>query len=102
MTPCAFSYAPSAEADLANLYDYIAKRASESIARNYINRIQDECESLAHTPMRGTIRDELGPNLRSIGFERRVTILFRVERKARRVTVLGLFYGGRQVSVPEV
>lgn len=101
MTPYASSYAPSAEADLANLYDYIAERASESIARNYINRIQDECESLAHTPMRGTIRDELGPNLRSIGFERRATILFRVERKVRKVTVLGVSYGGLQVEAPE-
>ncbi|HCK85103.1 MAG TPA: hypothetical protein DHW63_11495 [Hyphomonadaceae bacterium] len=61
MTPYASSYAPSAEADLANLYDYIAERASESIARNYINRIQDECESLADTPLRGTIRDEIAP-----------------------------------------
>lgn len=91
----------AAERDLASLAAYIEAQAGARIAFNYIKRLEAEVASLNHTPMRGTIRDELGPNLRSIGFERRATILFRVERRARKVIVLGVFYGGRQVSAPE-
>lgn len=101
MTLYHFSYAASAEADLKSLYDYLAERVSEAVAGNYINRIQDACESLAHTPLRGTIRAEFGRGVRTIGFERRATIVFRVDRKARRVVVLGVAYGGRRLGVEE-
>jgi len=44
---------------------------------------------------RGTLRDELGAGLRTIGFERRATVVFRVSEDA--VEVLHIAYGGRDL-----
>jgi toxin ParE1/3/4 len=43
--------------------------------------------------MRGRKRDDLLPGLRTIGFERRVTVAFVVSADA--VLIEGIFYGGR-------
>ncbi len=88
----------NAERDLNALSAYIESQAGARIAYNYIERIEAKVASLAHSPLRGTLRAEFGPNVRTVGFERRATILFRVERKARRVVVLGVAYGGRRLS----
>jgi toxin ParE1/3/4 len=65
-------------ADLAALYDYIAHESSSEIAIGYVRRIRAACEQLATFPERGRRRDDILPGLRVIGFERRVTIAFRV------------------------
>jgi toxin ParE1/3/4 len=49
--------------------------------------------ALAEFPERGTRRDDLARGLRTIGFERRVTIAFRVVRT--RVEIVTIAYGGR-------
>jgi toxin ParE1/3/4 len=86
-------FRPQARADLFALYDYIAAEAGEAVAGGYIDRIETACLSLAHFPQRGTRREDLAPGLRTIGFERRVLIAFRVDRSA--VTIVNIFYGGR-------
>jgi len=48
---------------------------------------------LADFPERGTKRDDILPGLRTIGFERRVTIAFRVQET--RVEIVTVAYGGR-------
>ena len=86
-------FRPRAEGHLNELYDYIASQSSESIAIGYVRRIREACESLAHVPERGTKRDDILPGLRTIGFERRVTIAFRVLKT--RVEIVTIAYGGR-------
>ena len=54
------------------------------------------CDRLAHTLHRGTRRDDLRPGLRTFSFERRVTVLSTVDDATRIVTILGVFYGGRE------
>ena len=44
-------------------------------------------------PLRGQVRDDLLDGLRTIGFERRVTIAFVVNDDA--VLIEGVFYGGQ-------
>jgi len=66
---------------LLELYDYISAHAGEKIAWDYICRIREACLGLADFPERGTRRDDILPGLRVIGFERRVTIAFRVLRR---------------------
>ncbi|WP_407048186.1 type II toxin-antitoxin system RelE/ParE family toxin [Methyloraptor flagellatus] len=83
-----------AEDDLLAIHRYIARRASPIIARRYLDRIGGFLESLGHTPERGSIRDDVRPGLRIIGFERRVNVAFVVE--ADEVVVLRILYGGRQ------
>ncbi len=86
-------FRPHAEADLLALYEYIAGKAGETIAGNYINRIEAACLALANFPERGTRRDDILPGLRTVGFERRVTIAFRVLKT--RVEIVTVAYGGR-------
>lgn len=49
--------------------------------------------TLAHFPERGTKRDDIMPGLRTIGFERRATIIFRVLKT--RVEIVSIAYGGQ-------
>ena len=86
-------FRPRAEADLLALYRYIAEASGLAIAGNYIDRIEVACMSLATFPNRGTRRDDLAPGLRTIAFERRVTIAYRVLKT--RVEIVTIAYAGR-------
>lgn len=86
-------FRPEAEADLVGLYEYIAERSGAAIAGGYIERIEAACLALASYPERGTRRDDILPGLRTVGFERRATIAFRVLRT--RVEIVTIAYGGR-------
>ncbi len=44
---------------------------------------------------RGTLRDDIRPGLRTVGFERRMTIAFHVESK--RVVIDRVLYAGRDI-----
>ncbi|HEY2707583.1 MAG TPA: type II toxin-antitoxin system RelE/ParE family toxin [Caulobacteraceae bacterium] len=86
-----------AEKDLAELIDWIAERASVATARRYADRIRRYCDRFDLFPERGTKRDDLFPQgLRTVGFERRVTIVFTVTDE--QVVILRLLYGGRNVE----
>lgn len=87
------SFAPEAEADLGSIYEGIADRAGPNVALGYVERLHGSCLSLGLASERGTRRDDIRPGLRTIGFERRVTIAFKVDPGS--VLVLRLFYGGQ-------
>jgi toxin ParE1/3/4 len=86
-------FRPSAEADLMALYDYIAGTAGPRIAGGFLARIETACRGLKAFPERGTRRDDLAPGIRTLGFERRVTIVFRLE--ATTVEIVAIAYAGR-------
>jgi toxin ParE1/3/4 len=86
-------FAPEARDDLFALYDWIAAAASPDIALSYIERIETYCLGFSRASERGHRRDDIRPGLRIVGFERRVTIAFSVSEE--RVTILRVFYGGR-------
>jgi len=87
------SFRPRAETDLLNLYRHIAAEAGRDAAEGYIGRIEAACFALEHFPNRGTRRDGIRPGLRTMGFERRATIVFRV--LGREVVIVRIFYGGQ-------
>lgn len=87
---------PDAEEDLAQIGEWIAERAGETIALNYVEALRSYCRGFSTFPERGTRREDLKAGLRTIGFRRRVTIVFTVE--ASRVVILRLFYGGRSLD----
>jgi toxin ParE1/3/4 len=89
-------FAPEAEAQLVALYFQLAAAASPEIADTYVEAIIEQCEKLKTFPIRGTLRDEVRPGLRTFGFRRRVTIAFEVT--AGTVTILGIFYGGQDLA----
>lgn len=85
-------FSPEARADLIDLYDWVANAASPDTAMAYIERIEQFISGLELGPERGTRRDDIRPGLRTVGFERRLTVAFVVREQ---VTVLRIFYGGR-------
>lgn len=86
-------YSPRATKQLQDLYEYIELASGSDRANNFVASIVDYCERLGGSPYRGTKRDDIRLGLRIVGFRRRVTIAFSVTDGA--VTVLGVFYGGR-------
>jgi len=86
-------FRPAAEQDLIELYAYIAADSGLVRAGGFIDRIEAACLQLEIFPERGRLREELAPGIRILGFERRVTIAFRVQ--GDQVEILRIFYGGR-------
>ena len=86
-------FTPLAARQIDDLYDYIATHSNEATADVYVGRIVDHCQQLALFPKRGAMRDDILEGLRTIGFERRVTIAFMITREA--VLIEGIFYGGQ-------
>jgi len=84
-----------AEADLFGLYDYVTEQSGGEIASAYIDRIENACTALETFPERGVRRDDIHRGLRILGFERRVAIAFKIDKKRREVVVIRIFYGGR-------
>jgi toxin ParE1/3/4 len=86
-------FRPQAKADIKALYDYIAEHAGLATAAAFIGRIEMACRQLTTFPERGTVRSELAPGVRIIGFERRTAIAFRVEGDV--VRILRLLHAGQ-------
>jgi toxin ParE1/3/4 len=83
----------SASRELTELGLYIASQSSAAVANGYLDRIYTACMGLATFPERGRRRDDILPGLRTIGFERRVTVAFRVLKT--QVQIITIAYGGR-------
>ena len=89
-------FSPEARTDVRQLYLHIAGQSGDARALAYVERIEAFCLGFADFPERGTRRDDLHPDLRTTGFERRVTVAFTVA--ADTVTILRILYGGRDLA----
>lgn len=89
-------FSPEAEAQLAELYRYIAVAAAPGIAARYTEAIVSYCESLRTFPQRGTLRDDVRPGLRITNYRKRAVIAFEVS--ADQVSILGVYYGGQDYA----
>jgi toxin ParE1/3/4 len=86
-------FSREAESQLEALHRYVTEDSGAERADALIGRIIAFCRNLASFPERGTLRQDLRPNLRTIGFRRRATIAFTV--RDDEVAILGVFYGGQ-------
>ncbi len=86
-------FTPEAEAQLVELYAYIAAEASSEIAVRFTDGIVTYCESLSTFPARGNRRDDIRPGLRVTSYRKRVAVAFHVDED--RVNIVGIFYGGQ-------
>ena len=86
-----------AEADIESIRDYMAGARDLEFANGFADRLISYCESFADLPHRGTRRDEILPGLRTVGWRRTITVAFEVSDETKRVTILGVFYRGRDV-----
>jgi toxin ParE1/3/4 len=90
------TFRPRAEPDLFALYNYIANQSGHARAGDYISRIEKACMALSTYPKRGTPRDDIVAGLRTIGYERRVTIAFRVLEDT--VEIITIAYAGKDFA----
>jgi toxin ParE1/3/4 len=58
-----------------------------------VRRIRKHCEQLAEMPESSPRRDNLGAGIRTLSFERRVLIIYRIEGQA--VRALHILYAGQ-------
>jgi len=65
--------------DLVALHHWITAEADAAIAGEYIDRIEIRIAALVDFPDRGTPRNDLAPGLRTLSFERRLLIAYRVD-----------------------
>lgn len=86
--------------ELNELADYITEQASPARANAFVGSIRAFCMGLATFPERGTVRDDIAPGVRLVGFRRRVSITFLVEGDS--VHILGIFYGGRNIVLSDI
>jgi plasmid stabilization system protein ParE len=86
-------FTPEAEAQLTELYGYIAAEASPEIAARFTDGIVTYCESLSTFPASGNRRDDIRPGLRVTGYRKRVAIAFQVDED--RINIIGVFYAGQ-------
>ncbi len=89
------TFRPKAESDLRARRWFISQDSPTNAAA-FTARIRARCLALTVFPEQGTLRDDLGPGLRIVGFERRVTIVFRV--LPDRVQIVRVLYGGRDAE----
>lgn len=90
------TYSSEAKTDLAEMLEFIAGRSSLVTAERFTDAVVKACESLGLAPYRGTNRNTLRPDLRTVGFRRRVTIAFHV--REGEVRILRILYGGRSLD----
>jgi toxin ParE1/3/4 len=88
-------FTPEARNDLIQLGGFIAERSSSDRAVRYIKRLRKFCLALQTFPQRGARIDSLRPGLRIVGFEKRVTIAFEIDKE--NVVIFRTLYGGRDL-----
>jgi toxin ParE1/3/4 len=93
---CEVRFSKRSQADLISIYEYISEQSDSSRALAYFERIRDYCLSLNRFPQRGTSYDDVKRGVRVVGFERRVSIAFRI--KSRTVEIVRVMYGGPDIE----
>ncbi len=84
---------PDASDDIAMIYKQIAQAAGVAVASAYTDRLETFLAGFDIASERGSLRTDLRPNVRIIGFEKRITVAFKV--KADHVEILRCFRGGQ-------
>lgn len=84
---------PQARSDLLGIYDQIAAAGHPVNALRFVDRLTAFCRRMDVASERGHRRFDILPGLRIVGFEKSVTVAFMLD--SDRVTILRLFYGGR-------
>ena len=84
---------PVARQDLTDIFNWVADARGGDAAINYLGRVSAYINGFELGAQRGTLRQDLAPDLRITGFERRLSIAFVVEETA--VYFLRVFTAGQ-------
>jgi toxin ParE1/3/4 len=89
-------FLPAAENDLDRIFEAVLDAAGEATAFRYLARVTGYCLGFDLAGERGSIRDDMRPGLRIVGFERRLTLVFTVTDDE--VVFLRILEAGRNVG----
>ena len=82
--------------DIISIGRWIAEEADRETANAYVSRIEAFCFKLSDFPRRGTPRDDLAEGVRTVPFERRVVVAYRVD--GHTVSILRAVSGSRDME----
>ena len=85
---------PLVARDLEAITQWIIDYAGSETAHRKLAEIEQEIASLARTPHRGSIRDEIAPGLRAIPAARQAVIAFTVDDDAKEVHIHCVTHSG--------
>jgi toxin ParE1/3/4 len=92
-----FAKRPAALADLEDIFRNVLRgSASPTVAGRYVGRLRDRCRRITLAPQGGRPRNDIAPGLRSVPFERRVVIIYRVLGET--VEIVNVFHGRRDYA----
>ena len=91
--PYVVELSPRAQKNIEKLEEYLGDRFYPANAERFIDRLLRALESLALAPYRGTSRDDLRTGIRTVGFERKATIYFKVV--GDKVIIVSVKFRGR-------
>src|SRR5262249_35454775 len=96
--PHELHFRPDALVDLEDIA-LAVRRASGSadLAHRYVARILERCRHIASLPQAGRPRDDLAPGMRTVPFERRIVIVYRVLEHDV-VEITNVFRGARDYA----
>jgi toxin ParE1/3/4 len=86
----------SAADDMVALHLWVETETDPTTADAYLDRLRTRCIKLAEFPHRGTPRDDLSPGARSLSFERRILIFYRV--KDEMVQIMHVVSTAREIA----
>lgn len=81
--------------DIISIGRWIAAEADRETADAYVSRIEACCLKLGDFPRRGTPRDDLADGVRTVAFERRVVVAYRIDGPT--VSILRAVSGSREL-----
>ncbi len=82
--------------DLEELLVYLAPEMGVPQARAYVGKIQAYCLGFSTFPRRGTLREDIRPGLRLVGYRYKATVAFFVHEDV--VFIARIFHRGRNVE----
>jgi plasmid stabilization system protein ParE len=87
---------PDAIKDLEAIYEYIAEQSGfPERAWTDIERLRKKCQELEMAPQRGQQRHDLLEKLRVYPLDKKTVAAFVIDEGQRTVSILNVFYGGR-------
>ncbi|MBC7799956.1 MAG: type II toxin-antitoxin system RelE/ParE family toxin [Gemmatimonadaceae bacterium] len=97
MQPADLRFRPDAQEDLHRLFLYLTSvGVLPETARRYIDRIADRCLTLCLAPKQGRPRPDLGTEVRTMAYERRILIVYTVAQK--HVEIVRIFRYGQDIA----
>ncbi len=88
-------FSPEARRDINSLYDWIALNASPMTARRFIEQLETFILKFDLFPRHGTMRADLGKDVRTVPYRKRHTVAFRIVEERGVVEILEINHTGR-------